>query len=69
MAHTWSPHLSVIHTHPFPHWWHDATVSVHSKVHHALIIRADRPRKPPKPHPAHYGYLENACMSREMYHL
>jgi hypothetical protein len=66
MAHTWSPHLSVHYAHPFPHWWHETTLSVQSKVHTAWVIRADRPRTPPKHHPARYGYLETACMSREM---
>jgi hypothetical protein len=66
MALTWSPHFSVLHARPFPHWWLDTTHTIHSRVHSARLARVDRPRNPPRQHPARYDYLESACMAREM---
>jgi hypothetical protein len=69
MAHTWSPHLSVLYARPFPHWWYDTTHAFHDRIQVARATRADRPRTPPRHYPERYEYLERASMTRAMYRL
>lgn len=69
MAHTWSPHLPALRAPAPPQWWQDGARAILARVDRARLARADRPRNPPKHHPARYDYLEAACMAREMERL
>lgn len=61
-----SPRRTALPTLALPHWWHDAIAAIQSAVHRALAAHAERVQRPPRHYPARYGYLETACMSREM---